>query len=78
MTTTIVRRAKRLALAAGYDIREGCYNGTSDDVIGTWYVTHIEDNGYRPYGRGHATQGAAWLSAARVASALAYAHRLEG
>ena len=56
--------ARRTAKAAGYYIREGSYSGTTDDRLGRWYVGHESDEFFRPYGAGHATQGAAWLAAA--------------
>lgn len=58
--------AQRAASAAGYSLREGSYQGTTDDVLGTWYVVHESDEFFRPLGRGHATKGAAWLAAART------------
>ena len=59
-----INQAKKIAREAGYDIREGSYIGTTDDRLGTWYVTHESDNGFRPYGAGHATKTAAWQAAA--------------
>ena len=67
MTAENARRARRVATAAGYDIRESSYRGTTDDVLGTYYVTHADDDNFRPYGRGHATKSAAWLAAAEYA-----------
>ena len=59
--------SKKIAQAAGYDIREGSYTGTSDDVLGTWYVTHKDDDLFRPFGRGAETQREAWNQAAELA-----------
>ena len=63
----ITRHNKRDAIAAGYDIREGSYQGTTDDVLGTYYVIHADDEKFRPYGRGHSTKTAAWMAAAEAA-----------
>jgi len=63
----IVAACKRAAIAAGYYLREGAYVGTADDVAGTWYVVHENDDFFRPYGRGHGTQSAAWLAANKEA-----------
>lgn len=61
---TAIAAARRAAQAAGYYIREGSYRGTSDDRAGRWYIGHEDDDFFRPWGYGHATQGAAWLAAA--------------
>lgn len=61
---TAIAAARKAAKAAGYYIREGSYSGTTDDRLGRWYVGHENDNFFRPYGAGHATQGDAWLSIA--------------
>ena len=61
---TLIAAARKAAKAAGYYIREGSYSGTTDDRLGRWYVGHENDNFFRPYGAGHATQGDAWLSIA--------------
>lgn len=55
--------AKKIASAAGYYVREGSYQGTTDDRLGRWYFGHKSDNGFRPYGAGHPTQTAAWEAA---------------
>lgn len=55
--------ARKLAQAAGYYVREGSYTGTADDRLGRWYIGHNDDDGFRPYGAGHRTQGAAWEAA---------------
>lgn len=60
------KSARRIAEAAGYYIREGAYQGTTDDRLGRWYVGH-EDHAYAPHGAGHATQKAAWEAAAEAA-----------
>ena len=62
-TRKYARNAKRVAIAAGYDIREGSYTGTTDDRLGHWYVTHESDDTFRPYGAGYATKTAAWNAA---------------
>lgn len=59
-----IAAARNAAKAAGYYIREGSYQGTTDDRLGRWYTGHSDDNFFRPYGAGHATQGDAWLSTA--------------
>ena len=59
-----IARAKRFAIAAGYSIREGCYFGTTDDVLGRWYTCHRDDTRYQPLGSGHASQAEAWLAIA--------------
>jgi hypothetical protein len=60
---TLIAAARKAAQAAGYYIREGSYQGTTDDRLGRWYVGHDQDEFFRPYGAGHATQGDAWLAA---------------
>ena len=60
---TAVAAARKAAQAAGYYIREGSYTGTTDDRLGRWYIGH-DDNLFRPFGSGHATQGDAWLAIA--------------
>ncbi len=62
-----VAAARKVAGAAGYYIREGSYQGTTDDRLGRWYVGHEADDFFRPYGAGHATQSNAWLAAAEHA-----------
>jgi hypothetical protein len=59
--------ARTLAKRAGYYIREGSYQGTTDDRLGRWYVGHKDDNGFRPWGAGHPSQKAAWEAAAEHA-----------
>ena len=61
---TAVAAARKAAQAAGYYIRQGSYSGTTDDRLGRWYVGREGDNFSRPYGRGYATQGDAWLAIA--------------
>lgn len=61
---TAVAAARKAAQADGYYIREGSYRGTTDDRLGRWYVGHNSDDFFRPFGSGHATQGAAWLAIA--------------
>lgn len=61
---TAIAAARKSARAAGYYIREGSYLSTTDDRLGRWYTGHEGDEFFRPYGRGHATQGDAWLSIA--------------
>ncbi|HEY8751400.1 MAG TPA: hypothetical protein VIM11_25695 [Tepidisphaeraceae bacterium] len=59
-----VAAARKAAHAAGYYIREGSYRGTTDDRLGRWYIGHESDRFFRPFGPGHATQSAAWLTIA--------------
>ncbi len=59
-----VAAAKRAGIAAGFSLREGSYSGTTDDVLGTYYIVHEDDEAFRPYGRGYATKSAAWLALA--------------
>jgi hypothetical protein len=59
----MTRSAKTVAKNAGYYIREGSYQGTTDDRLGRWYFGHKDDNGFRPYGSGHPSQKAAWEAA---------------
>jgi hypothetical protein len=61
---TAVAAARKAAQTAGYYIREGSYSGTTDDRLGRWYVGHKDDDFFRPYGRGYATQGDAWIAIA--------------
>ena len=56
--------ARKAAETAGYYVREGSYQGTTDDRLGRWYVCHTNDEVARLYGPGHASQTAAWLAAA--------------
>lgn len=64
---TLVAAARRFARANGYSISEGAYVGTCDDVAGTWYVDHEDDDALDRRGRGYDRQGEAWLAAARAA-----------
>lgn len=64
--TTLTTEARSKALAAGYYIRQGSYQGTPDDKLGRWYVGH-EGYPFQPHGAGHATQRDAWLAAAEAA-----------
>ena len=66
MKTTKTDRA--IAMEAGYYIREGVYEGTTDDRLGCWYVGH-RDAGFYPHGPGYPTHVAAWRAAARLARA---------
>lgn len=59
--------ARKQAQALGYYIREGSYQGTTDDRLGRWYVGHESDEFFRPYGPGHRTQSEAWEAAAEQA-----------
>jgi len=59
---------RKLAEAAGYYIREGSYQGTTDDRLGRWYVGHESEEFFRPYGAGYRTQGEAWAAAATAAA----------
>lgn len=64
------KSARRIAETAGYYIREGAYQGTTDDQLGRWYVGH-EDHAFQPHGAGHATRKAAWDAAAEQAREMA-------
>lgn len=55
--------ARVIARGLGYYVRQGSYQGTTDDRLGRWYVGHDDDNGFRPYGAGHPSQRAAWEAA---------------
>jgi hypothetical protein len=57
---------RKVAQAAGYYVREGSYQGTTDDRLGRWYVGK-EGEPFRPHGAGHRTQGEAWRAAAEAA-----------
>lgn len=57
------------ARAAGWFVREGVFQGTSDDCLGRWYVGR-RDLPYRPYGRGFATVAEAWRAAASLQGEL--------
>ena len=58
---------RRAAQAAGYYIREGSYQGTTDDRLGRWYVGR-EGEGFAPHGAGFATPAQAWAAAAEAAA----------
>lgn len=58
--------ARAVARMRGYYIREGAYQGTSDDRLGRWYVGR-EGHPFQPHGAGHASQKAAWDAAADLA-----------
>ena len=55
--------ARKQAQALGYFVREGSYQGTTDDRLGRWYYGHQDDDGFRPWGAGYATQREAWEAA---------------
>ena len=57
---------RKAAEAAGCYIREGAYQGTTDDQLGRWYVGK-EGEAFRPHGAGHGTQAQAWAAAAEAA-----------
>lgn len=57
---------RKAAQAAGYFIREGSYQGTTDDRLGRWYVGR-EGEMFAPHGAGYRTQGEAWAAAAEAA-----------
>jgi hypothetical protein len=61
---------RKLAEAAGYYIRQGSYQGTTDDRSGRWYVGR-EGEPFRPHGAGHRTQAEAWAAAAEAAREMA-------
>jgi hypothetical protein len=63
-TRTAIALARQAAVAGGYYIREGSYQGTTDDRLGRWYIGHETDRFFRPYGVGYRTQGEAWLAIA--------------
>jgi hypothetical protein len=54
---------RKQAQALGYYIREGSYQGTTDDRLGRWYYGHESDEFFRPYGAGYRTQREAWTAA---------------
>ena len=56
---------RKAAETAGYFIREGSYQGTTDDQLGRWYVGR-EGELFRPYGPGFRTKGEAWAAAAEA------------
>lgn len=55
---------RQIAEAAGYYIREGSYQGTTDDRLGRWYVGRNDDPFFRPFGAGYRTRREAWSAAA--------------
>jgi len=63
MTTMTISTVRSLARLAGYFVREGAYQGTSDDRLGRWYVGHEDDGAFRPYGEGYDSAGDAWRRA---------------
>lgn len=63
--------ARKRAQAAGYYVREGRYQGTTDDRLGRWYYGHEADAVFRPWGPGHRTQREAWQAALDHASLIA-------
>lgn len=50
--TTIDQQAREL----GYQLTQGAYSGTSDDVIGTWYAERLDSDTVDRRGRGYATK----------------------
>jgi hypothetical protein len=64
---TAISAAKRTAQAAGIYIREGSYQGTTDDRLGRWYLGR-DGEPFRPWGSGYRTQGEAWLAAVDMLS----------
>lgn len=58
-----VANARLRGQAAGYFVREGSYQGTPDDCLGRWYIGRDAEP-FRPWGKGHASQGDAWLAIA--------------
>lgn len=68
--TVTVQAARKAAEAAGYYIREGSYQGGTDDRLGRWYVGR-EGEVFRPHGVGYRTQGEAWQAAADAAAEMA-------
>lgn len=61
---------RKIAEAAGYYVREGAYQGTTDDRLGRWYIGQ-EGHPFAPHGAGYATQRAAWEAAAELAAEAA-------
>ena len=55
------------AAALGYYVREGAYQGTSDDRLGRWYVGR-DDEPFRPFGPGFASRAAALAAIAEYAA----------
>jgi hypothetical protein len=59
MITTNKSTPRTLAKAAGYYVREGSYQGTTDDRLGRWYFGH----------------GTTWVSVRMVPATLPNARR---
>ena len=57
---------RKAAEAGGYYIREGAYQGTTDDRLGRWYVGR-EGEMFAPMGAGFASRAQAWAAAADAA-----------
>jgi hypothetical protein len=53
---------RKIAEDAGYVVREGSYQGTTDDRLGRWYVGHKGEL-FRPWGPGHRSEAMAWVAA---------------
>lgn len=54
---------RKIAEAAGYYVREGSYQGTTDDRLGRWYVGK-EGELFAPFGAGYPSRAQAWAAAA--------------
>lgn len=49
-----------------FTVLEGSYSGTTDDVLGTWYVHDRQGRGIEKIGRGYATKREAMAEARRL------------
>ena len=45
-----------------WDLVEGSYDGTPEDVLGRWYIVDAEDVVIDKRGRGYVTRREAWLA----------------
>ena len=70
--TQDAQNPRTLAEAAGCYVREGSYQGTTDDRLGRWYVG-IRGFAFAPWGEGHATEAEAWTAALETARELGLA-----
>lgn len=44
-------------------VRQGAYQGTTDDRLGRWYSGDTRDDFFRPWGAGHQTRMGAAMAA---------------
>jgi len=59
--------SRAVAAKAGFFVREGEYQGTTDNRLGRWYVGRVGENFY-PHGTGFSSQAQAWAAAAEEAN----------